>query len=641
LNVGSEVEIDTPVAFHNLTRELIRRSKIHFPHSLVSHHGGIGNAIQIVFPEHVWIFWLFGKSKEVKRKIDDEYFFHLLLHSFTSQNILYDVRALLISFMKILYFSIPFSLYFFHSNTIGEHLGIIPPAFKTLKETHETIASHFPEIKFLPPFFHSSSLSPTFWKDWNQVRDIFDWIGTELNIRQIQDWLSVTISQIHSLPGISRGWGLFHGHLSFKEILVAVYPQLMSYFWNLTSPKLSFWKSLENQRAYCEWFEEKLGFLAPENWYGVNKETVLRYRGSNLIKIGEVGLIVTRIYSEFLWEEWKFRSVPSGFWRSRENVRRYLMWLGEREGVKDIFDWGKVPNSAITRSGGVSLLREFKSVYGIVKFGFSERVWEIMEAFGRSNEIYWDNVKRREYLQDLLSHKIKIPFEFYHLEATRLSPFAQRVFHKLFVHRAIISSFPEFFWESHRFKEVMICLRTLERRFGVKEMVDWYRVSMEQIEGEKMNHIIPNLETLFLLLKSTFPLHEWNLAIFNNRGKKAQQREYSFIIQELLGEGQEVLEDYIHPFSYNEGFKNMEVDIFISHLAIGFEFQGEQHYIEGGPFESLRNVIDRDLDKKSGSHLSGISLIKIPFWWDKEKEKLKEAILTQRPDLKSLIGQKP
>jgi hypothetical protein len=62
----------------------------------------------------------------------------------------------------------------------------------------------------------------------------------------------------------------------------------------------------------------------------------------------------------------------------------------------------------------------------------------------------------------------------------------------------------------------------------------------------------------------------------------------------------------------------MQLDVYIPQLKLGFEYQGEQHYsyhfLYGDPQLQQR----RDAEKKAKCVEVGITLIEIPYWWDRK-----------------------
>eukprot|EP01027_Heterolobosea_sp_BB2_P006625 GEZU01009987.1.p1 GENE.GEZU01009987.1~~GEZU01009987.1.p1 ORF type:complete len:121 (-),score=29.71 GEZU01009987.1:26-388(-) len=108
-----------------------------------------------------------------------------------------------------------------------------------------------------------------------------------------------------------------------------------------------------------------------------------------------------------------------------------------------------------------------------------------------------------------------------------------------------------------------------------------------------------------LLLKRAFPQHSWDLKRFNVTSKKSSQRRLRVAIQKLFP-NIEIVEDYLHkeflPSSsslmnadaaasdvvvvvgeHDDGLphalhRQMEIDIYLPSLSLGFEYHGKHHY---------------------------------------------------------------
>jgi hypothetical protein len=102
--------------------------------------------------------------------------------------------------------------------------------------------------------------------------------------------------------------------------------------------------------------------------------------------------------------------------------------------------------------------------------------------------------------------------------------------------------------------------------------------------------------------------------------------------------GHEVKMDYNHTsLRYTDSKLPMQLDIYIPSLNLAFEYQGEQHYASHYLYGSPEIQRKRDLEKSYKCKIANITLVHIPYWWDKEKSSLVATIRKHRPDL--LLGE--
>lgn len=87
-------------------------------------------------------------------------------------------------------------------------------------------------------------------------------------------------------------------------------------------------------------------------------------------------------------------------------------------------------------------------------------------------------------------------------------------------------------------------------------------------------------------------------------------------------------------FSYSN--RSIEVDIWVPKCRLAIEYQGRQHYSKKAKqriFEDREEIRKRDTEKKKLCEEHGITLIQIPYWWDKSLLSLQDIIFKVRPDL--------
>ena len=73
--------------------------------------------------------------------------------------------------------------------------------------------------------------------------------------------------------------------------------------------------------------------------------------------------------------------------------------------------------------------------------------------------------------------------------------------------------------------------------------------------------------------------------------------------------------------------------IFLPHLSLAFEYQGEHHYASTIYLGDSSISQRRDRAKRKFASQFGITLISIPFWWDCSSNSLASTIEYYRPDI--------
>jgi hypothetical protein len=94
-------------------------------------------------------------------------------------------------------------------------------------------------------------------------------------------------------------------------------------------------------------------------------------------------------------------------------------------------------------------------------------------------------------------------------------------------------------------------------------------------------------------------------------------------------------QNFRHPeLKPSDGSRNFELDIFFPKLKLAFEYQGEHHYSRlNGFVTNLERRQERDVEKKQKCHEMGITLVMIPYWWDKQISTLKATIHNKKTGL--------
>ena len=95
----------------------------------------------------------------------------------------------------------------------------------------------------------------------------------------------------------------------------------------------------------------------------------------------------------------------------------------------------------------------------------------------------------------------------------------------------------------------------------------------------------------------------------------------------------EIEENYRHPLLRYESGLPMELDIFLPKEQLAFEYQGEQHFHDLYCMGSSWQQKQRDEEKRIACREKEITLIEVPYWWNKETSSLASTIHKQREGL--------
>jgi hypothetical protein len=111
------------------------------------------------------------------------------------------------------------------------------------------------------------------------------------------------------------------------------------------------WNSIENQRSFVDWFgQHSLSIKSLEDWYDITASQWQTEKLAGLISArygNSLAKMLSSVYPDHLWLEWKFRGTPRRYWTVAANQRKYLTWAGKELGIVKMDDWYSVTTSAL------------------------------------------------------------------------------------------------------------------------------------------------------------------------------------------------------------------------------------------------------------------------------------------------------
>lgn len=334
---------------------------------------------------------------------------------------------------------------------------------------------------------------------------------------------------------------------------------------------------------------------------------------------------------------------PSGFWSSKENQRNFLDSVKNELNVKNLADWSKLSHSNISALGGRTLLTKYgESIHLMLKEVYPEHSFDFMRH-------YWDIEENQVTLMDRIATKLgyKQLEDWYQITEAQVITFGGktllRKFHSTFdmlqhvypKHEWLPWKFHHMkkkYWDDHWDKnQVKKLIDWLYNELHLRDIQDWYRVS-----GKEVLRLLPTslLESWSLseLLTRAYPLHRFDASLLNPSRlscRKSSQRLVHSFLKERFPES---IEEYA---LLRDPVDNriVPVDVYIPNKKLAVEYQGEQHYQDIYAMGSRFSQMQRDQAKATALSRLGISLLVVPYWWDRRGPTLFGKLREIRPDM--------
>lgn len=138
-----------------------------------------------------------------------------------------------------------------------------------------------------------------------------------------------------------------------------------------------------------------------------------------------------------------------------------------------------------------------------------------------------------------------------------------------------------------------------------------------------------------------YPNFLWEPSKFSSVLKKSSQRWLIVSLAQLFPPKTTIIEDYQNKDT-NSG-NLIEFDAFIPSYSLAFEYQGAQHYTDSHAFSNTTIIYSamKDNIKQRYCFNSNITLICVPYWWDRSLEAISGIIKQIRPDIQLIPVVRP
>lgn len=523
---------------------------------------------------------------------------------------------------------------------------------------HNALSSVFPEHKWCPWMFEHQKVPRGYWQHHSNQKHFFDWLGERLGVKQLDDWYKVTYrSAIACHPAV--GGILAHQYSnSIHQAITTVYDTHNWIPWRFEKVSNGFWKDVNNLKAFMVWAEKEIGINDKDDWYKVSTKTFSQHGGASiLIHYGSLLDVLKLCFPDHPWVPWKFESVSSGLWQNRENHKLYFDWLAIQIGIKQLDDWYNVNSTDLEQYGARTVTSFYQSsLHKALSEIYPEHPW-LPWKFKTVPQNFWKDMKNQRAFMDWAAAQLHVDsmdkwYSIKNADVKKLGGGSLLSMYNNSLHKTLTTIYSDFSWQPWKFQKLpnqvlkvpeygSQLVKEAAEKLHIAQLDDWYRISIPQLRETKLDYLAAHHGSLMNLLKKEFPDHPWDIQRFSSV-KKSSQRWLKVTLDQMFPNAgkielssrlihKEIHEDFMHPkMVFPNTQRGLQLDVFIPELSLAFEYQGEQHYNNIGFFSPH---MQRDIHKKALCKQHSITLIEVPYWWDKRKESLAASIRQHRPDL--------
>jgi len=528
------------------------------------------------------------------------------------------------------------------------------------KSLQKALSANFPEIEWRSEWFvHSQKFSGNFWASKENHRRFLEELAAKLEITEHKDWGKVSNQVLIE----NHGSSLLKIYKSLKNALTERFPEVeWKDEWFRVSHDNSYWKNKENHRKFLEQLALKLEIRKPQDWGKVSVQTVVDNQGSPLISFYKsIRKALRENFPGIEWNDDWFIKVPKvepGFWKKKENHRKFLDQLAVKLDIKSPEDWGKVSQQTLLENHGSSLLGIYFTLRKALSVNFPETEWK-KEWFVHSFKYekgFWKSKENHKQFLDSLKTKLEIkkPQDWGKITARKFVSYDGGSLMNNYgsIMKALQSVYPDTEWKPQWFRVIRYpreywnstenyrkFLDKVANDFHIQTFSEWQRVSQTSIRNSGGHSLLKKHQNSLLeVLKVAYPHEPWTqlVDIKSPVHTSSNQMQVWKTIKKFFPD-ENILMNYRHPDLISDrSLVNVELDIWLPNLKLALEYHGIQHFRD--TFSKITNdQRSRDQVRRDQCKKAGISLVEVPYWWDNDEDALLSTLLKLRPDLKAKI----
>lgn len=302
-------------------------------------------------------------------------------------------------------------------------------------------------------------------------------------------------------------------------------------------------------KKFIESLGKQLGYHKLEDWYKSSREIIQINGGERILSYYNNSLIqiLKKFYPEHEWLEWKFSSVPNGFWEDSNNQLKFLDWLGKELGFKSMTDWYQITAELIYKHGGEGLLLKYfnNSPIQMLQTLYPTIEWIPWKFSTHVPNGYWEDPNNRIKFVSWLGKELGYASmeHWYQLTTDVISKHGGRGLLNGYFNGSAIQMiqtlYPNHEWIPWKFAHVpngywedsnnqIKFVEWLKKEMNYDSMEDWYHITQETIYkngGKGLLHGYFHNSPIQMLQK-LYPNYEWIPSKFKKKPKSVDQTMY-------------------------------------------------------------------------------------------------------------------
>ena len=473
--------------------------------------------------------------------------------------------------------------------------------------------------------FESLKINPNeYFKDIENQRKYMNELYEKFNLISLDDWLTVPKFRITQNGGQSLL--KFYYKNDLEKLLTTIYP---NYVW-----QFNYFSKAENRNLFMENLAIKLKYKSINEFKHLTRRNLIENGGEKLLAMysNKLKRLLQSIYPDHQWNLEKMEVNSMNYFKIAKNRDQFLTELYYKLNFNHLDDWLTLSRFQFGNiHGGFSLLYLYKmDMKKLLSTCYPNYPWNFELYIKKFEPInYYNSIENQRKDMDEFFQELKLNSLDDWLKVWKYQ-FAKGIGRKLLtvynydMKKLLTTIYPNHNWkfEHMKFMPSLKCrygrnhnydkICGMIRNYSIRIKTDWYRLPV-RMSGIQLD----------LLLKKFYPEEEWKKMDFLSKSKKSKQR-LLFVYTQQIYSNYIVEENYRHPFLLpDKRGPPFELDIFIPAINFAMEYQGQQHYDDIPDCFGYNEIYYlMDDSKLQLCKNIGIRLIRIPFWWNEQKDSL-------------------